>query len=145
MGVINMTLQGRVLLNSSIRELTARRQLKDQMILAPSAEDDESSNGILDSETFTETPFRRPYLCLMERNAANQLPESALRDYFQLGEFIHIPMTREEKIIINQFKSFSKKKSLEPEDLEQIAQMLPGRKWEDLKNYFEDLNNNTLK
>lgn len=121
-----MTLQGRVLLNSSLCELSARRQLKDQLLpasYAPNVEDEDEDKTDTSVSPLSTSPFRRPYLSQVERDAANRLPEAALKDYFQLGEFIHIPMTREEQIIINQFRSFFAKTKSAVMDLEELDQL----------------------
>ena len=54
--------------------------------------------------------IRRPYLSKAERDLASQLPESALKEYFRAGEFVHIPMTSAEKNLIEQFKKFNRRK-----------------------------------
>jgi hypothetical protein len=119
-----MTLQGRVLLNSSLCELSARRQLKDQLLPASAnVEDEKEDKTDTNVSPLSTSPFRRPYLSQVERDAANRLPEAALKDYFQLGEFIHIPMSREEQIIINQFRSFFAKTKSAGMDLEELDQL----------------------
>lgn len=108
----------RVILNCSLSELAARRKLKE------SSEKEEFINV----EAFDEAVevMRRPYLSQTERTLAESLPETALREYFKPGEFVHIPMTREEKVLIDQFKKFNKRKGgseeLSEEDLKLIAE-----------------------
>jgi hypothetical protein len=88
----------RTILESSLSELAARRILKDY------------SN--VNAEPEIEI-IRRPYLNRIERDFAGELPESALKEYFRAGEFVHIPMTCEEKNLIEQFKRFNRKKGFE--------------------------------
>lgn len=100
----------RTILECSLTELTARRKLKDfSRVEVLKIEDD-----IL--------PKRRPYLSKSERELANELPESVLKEYFRAGEFVHIPMTREERLLIEQFKKFNKKSEFSDEDLTSISE-----------------------
>lgn len=81
----------RTILESSLSELSARKKLKENV------------------ENTIES-LRRPYLSKLERDFASELPESALKEYFLAGEFVHVPMTREEKNLIEQFKKFNRKR-----------------------------------
>ena len=94
----------RTILKCSLSELEARQllrnNLKDTKKFYRSAGNSDSIN--------LET-FRRPYLSKLERDAANELPEVALKEYFKAGEFIHVPMTSEEKICIDQFFQFNRR------------------------------------
>ena len=91
----------RILLDCSLAELSARRLLKE------SQENDFNDNiNIYNCEPFL---MRRVYLNKTERDTAAQLPEIVLKKYFRSGEFVHIPMTRDERTIIDQFKRFNKK------------------------------------
>lgn len=90
----------RTILDSSLSELTARKKLKQ-------------SENVQDSLGEPIEIFRRPYLCKLERNFAGELPESALKEYFRAGEFVHVPMTREEKNLIEQVKKFNRKKGVD--------------------------------
>lgn len=88
----------RTILDCSLSELSARKSLKE------SCEDfEENSIEIL----------RRPYLSKVEKDLVSELPESALKEYFRAGEFVHVPMTREEKNLIEQFKKFNRKKGFD--------------------------------
>ena len=79
----------RTILECSLAELIARRKLKE------SSNEKDSENVEIIEEAVEVA--RRPYLSKTERNLAESLPESALKEYFKPGEFVHIPMTREEK------------------------------------------------
>lgn len=89
----------RTILNCSLAELVARRKLNE----SPDYENLDESVEIM----------RRPYLDKAERDLAAKLPESALKEYFRAGEFVHIPMTSAEKSLIEQFKRFNRKKGFE--------------------------------
>ncbi len=103
----------RVLLAWSLSELEARRQLKEK-----EAEGTEN-NCQLDNNTMT----RRVYLSKIERDHASQLPQFVLKKYFKAGEFVHVPMTREERFIIEQFNRFNNKRKGTPMD-EDVLQYL---------------------
>ena len=90
----------RTILDFSLSELAARKILKQ-------------TENIEDSTEESIEIFRRPYLSKVERDFAGELPESALKEYFRAGEFVHVPMTREEKNLIEQLKKFNRKKGLE--------------------------------
>lgn len=102
----------RTILESSLSELSARKKLKENV---------ENTIEIL----------RRPYLSKLERDFASELPESALKEYFLAGEFVHVPMTREEKNLIEQFKKFNRKRGFNEfveEDLILLAEYKKNRK-----------------
>lgn len=107
-GVGPMTCEGTIL-KCSLSELEARRRLQYNFIKSK-FEDSEFNASDLGS-------FRRPYLSKLERDTANELPEVALREYFRAGEFIHVPMVREEKFTIDQFMRFNKKGGKSRKDL----------------------------
>ena len=98
----------RIILECSLAELEALKRLKQ-----PEIEIEESEIDILNVNTsnLEETNgMRRPYLNKTERDIANELSEMALKEYFKAGEFVHIPMTREEQMIISQFKRIHRRK-----------------------------------
>lgn len=109
---------GRNILECSISELAARQKLKN-------VSDSEDSNNIEVIEEIEQT-IRRPYLSRTERIIAETLPESALKEYFKPGEFVHIPMIKEEKVLIENFIKFKKRKleleNLDEEDINLIAE-----------------------
>lgn len=90
----------RNILEFSLSELSARRKLKDSQKTDVEAED-------------TEIIKRRPYLNKCERDLTKELPETVLKEYFKPGEFVHVPMTQEERSLVEQFKKFIKKKGFE--------------------------------
>ena len=94
-------------MNCSLAELAARRKLKDFSSSNPSAMDEEDGT---DDLVNTVVSKRRPYLGKIEIDLASELPESVLKEYFKTGEFVHVPMTREERLLIEQFKKFNKNK-----------------------------------
>lgn len=94
----------RTILDCSLAELAARRKLKDF------STDSELNNTELTEDVDVHVPKRRPYLSKSERDLAAEMPESLLKKYFKTGEFVHIPMTREERLLIEQFKKFNKNK-----------------------------------
>lgn len=101
----------RTILDCSLAELSARRKLKE-----PSDYENLEEAGEV---------MRRPYLSKAERDLAAQLPESALKEYFRAGEFVHIPMISAEKTLIEQFKRLNRKKGFEEfteEDLSLLAE-----------------------
>lgn len=53
--------------------------------------------------------YRRPYLGKVERDVLEDLPVSVLQEYFEPGEFIHIPMTGEERKSIARLIKFKQK------------------------------------
>lgn len=95
----------RVLLDWSLAELEARSKFKEL----------QENYGIEFEET-ANTTRRRPFLSKIERVQAAKLPENVLKKYFKAGEFIHIPMTREERSVIDQFKRFHSRKATEMSD-----------------------------
>lgn len=108
----------RTILACSLSELAARRKLKY------SSENYETI--IVEAIEKNVEVMRRPFLSRTERNLAESIPETALREYFKPGEFVHIPMTGEEKVLIDQFKKFNKRKGgteeLSENDLTLIAE-----------------------
>ena len=114
-----MTSCERTVLEWSLSELAARRKLKEI------SEENESPLNVEIVDEVVEF-VRRPYLSKSERNLAESLPESALKEYFKPGEFVHIPFTREEKDLIGQLRKFSKRKCFDEEmgedDLKLIAE-----------------------
>lgn len=94
----------RTILKCSLSELEARQLLRNNLNNTKNIfQSTENSNPIsLES-------FRRPYLSKLERDAANELPEVVLKEYFKAGEFIHVPMTSDEKICIDQFIRFNRR------------------------------------
>lgn len=113
-----MTSCERTILECSLAELVARRKLKE------SSNEKESENVDIIEEVVEVA--RRPYLSKTERNLAESLPESALKEYFKPGEFVHIPMTREEKVLIDQIRKFNKRKHgyevMDEEDLKLVSE-----------------------
>lgn len=97
------------LIESSLVELKARRDLRD----AESSADEmltHEADLITSESADVLKPFkRRPYLSSGERKISSQLPESVLSRYFKSGEFVHVPMTREEQIIVKNFTKFTLK------------------------------------
>ena len=99
----------RTIIDCSLSELAARRKLKE------SSDRDEFLNAEIEIVKEIVEVMRRPFLSKTERKLAENLPESVLREYFKPGEFIHLPMTREEKSLIDQFRKFNKRKDSKEE------------------------------
>lgn len=99
----------RTILDFSLVELDARRRLNNEFSSSLPDNDSKATN-------------MRPYLSKIEREFANNLPESVLKEYFKAGEFVHVPMTKEERVLIEQFKKFNKKIELSDEDFDLILE-----------------------
>ena len=114
------------LIDSSLAELRARKNLRNaESSAAEELQNEENIELISTTDEEQLNVFgRRPYLNYEERKFSSKLPESALMKYFKPGEFIHVPMTREEQIIIYHFTKFTQKSGDEfnAEDLKELVE-----------------------